>query len=178
MPIFKKKRETRLIFRDKTLRMVSGGEPDEQTGQITVKVCDLGLLKAGRDLTLPLSAFDVDIVSLLKSRQIRIDVPNFYANGQPVPIADRKEMMLRERLIQRERELVFAKRQLNSANQALESASMNPESMMEKRVQELEKLVNVVAPFMRTGGKSRREIPSMYVPPDFMQPAPIGDQIE
>jgi len=178
MRSFKKKRETRLIFRDKTMRLVSGGNPDEQTGQISVKISNLGIMRRSEVLTLPLSAMDVDIVSLLTSNQIRIDVPNFYASGQPVPLSDRKEMMLRERLMQREHELIFQKKQLNSANQALDSASINPEDMLEKRVQQLEKLVNVVAPFMKAPGKKGSQTPSVYIPPEYMQPSGIGEQIE
>lgn len=178
MGIFKKKRETRLIFRDKTLRLVSGGNPDEQTGQITLRISDLGLMKKKREITLPISALDIDIVSILTSKQIRVDVPNFYANGQPVPIADRKEIMLRERLMQRESELIFAKKQLNSANQALNSASATPEDMVKKRIQELSELVGVVSPLMKAGQKSKSTTPSMIVSPEYMPQFPMSNQEE
>ena len=172
MSFFRKKRETRLIFRDKTVRLVSGGEPDEQTGQVTIKVADIGFLKKSWPVTVPMCVIEMDPVSIMTAKQIRINIPNFYANGQPVKTADRREMMLMDRMMQLEKQLSFERKQLNSANQALDDASMNPENMFDKRVAEVEKLMNVVGPFMRPVSKKGGQMPSIFMPPEMPQQYP------
>jgi len=173
---FRKKRETRLFFRDKTLKLLSKGHLDEQKREITLNIGELGFLKKNREITLPISAFEFDPISFLTSDQIRVDIPNYYASGQEVAITDRKDVMLRQRIIQRERELMFAKMQLSSANQALESNSATSEDMLKKRIAEIGDLIGVVSPMIRPASKSRSTQQPTFIYPENFPQMPISEE--